>query len=1118
MIRIFKGVNSVIVCFWLLSIFATAQAQFSITSVKPTAGVIGDDLEIVLEGSGFASDMRVFATLDGGNQRSIIGSIQMPDYPEDVFLDKSNDRAYVACGLNGLQIVDASDVNALAIMGKIDTPGEAHDVAVIGDYAVVADGDEGIQIIDVHDPGNPAVVKAIATTGKAVAISISVSHAYLAEESSGVEVYDMATPSDPVKVATIGLQGPARDVFASGNILCVADGQAGLQIVDIADPTNPRLTQTVDLEGAGASGVSITGEMVFVTAGDLWIFNISKPDDPKLIKKIETSGRSSKVSSAGNKAVVSNQYLGMEIIDFTDSSQPYLYGDIMASGYVSGVFVQGDRVLATNYRAGLQIIDVAKSVPSDGVGRLDTPGSCSQVAVMDSDIACVGDSGVLRVIDIHDPFSPVELGHVKLGNIQDIAASGKIAYIADWTMGLAVVDVSDPASPFIIGSSDVEGLAFGVDVVDDLAYVATSGGNGIEIFDIGNSDNIRLVGALSGYYSDGLVVGNKVVVQGDFAYMTGSGPIGWLGYQSGLMVIDVSDPSSPQFAGIAGFGDDQNILSWGLAVKNNIAYAAYANAGNGGLKIIHAGTPSNPVEIAEIEFSGEPWDVAVSKNMAYVANSNNGIEIIDIRSPTSPLKINTMKTPGMPFAIDAMGEKLYVGSVAAGLIIAPEALELHRLSFNTDNKAEFVFPSPDSAGHYSLMGAAGGEKTTMEGAVTFLNEPLNTKVVIVAGGSANDENWAIIQMSAEQAYRSLSYQGFTDDAIIYLSSENGDNPLVDDWAGKNELKDHLDQIKNMPDVRDLILFMVDHGDRGVFKISLDELLSAETLDAWLDDVQNTLIGEVIVIYDACYSGSFIPLLLPPEGKTRIVMTSSGPDSRSSLKKEMGLSFSFQLWSFIHEGTLLYDAYEYAANFIEKAEDVNAQLDANGDGMINEEDGSMSDVRIGRRMISASRRPIVQYVSDDQTLDGQTSADFSVWGVIAPDGVQDIWANIQPPEKTGAASANIDLQGPDQDGVYHGDYDNFICQGDYTIKVFVQAKEKPPAISEPITITQNQGVSCGKGDLDGDGDIHVADAIIALKILSGATIGNFLQEADANGNQRVDMAEAVYILQTIARGR
>jgi hypothetical protein len=68
----------------------------------------------------------------------------------------------------------------------VDTPGNAHDVAVSGSYAYVADGSPGLEVVDVSDPAAPRIAGSVDTSGWAWGVAISGSCAYVADASSGL--------------------------------------------------------------------------------------------------------------------------------------------------------------------------------------------------------------------------------------------------------------------------------------------------------------------------------------------------------------------------------------------------------------------------------------------------------------------------------------------------------------------------------------------------------------------------------------------------------------------------------------------------------------------------------------------------------------------------------------------------------------------------------------------------------------------------------------------------------------------------------------------------------------------------------------------------------------------
>jgi hypothetical protein len=56
-----------------------------------------------------------------------------------------------------------------------------------------------------------------------------------------------------------------------------------------------------------------------------------------------------------------------------------------------------------------------------------------------------------------------------------------------------------------------------------------------------------------------------------------------------------------------------------------------------------------------------------------------------------------------------------------------------------------------------------------------------------------------------------------------------------------------------------------------------------------------------------------------------------------------------------------------------------------------------------------------------------------------------------------------------------------------------------------------------GDVNGDGNVNLADAILAIQVLArmDTTGKNIIATADVNSDGKIGLAEAIYILQKVA---
>jgi hypothetical protein len=102
--------------------------------------------------------------------------------------------AFLADGDAGLKVLDISHLPQVTVLGTLDTPGTALDVAYDGRYAYLADGEGGLRMIDVSDPSNPVEVDAFDTAGRAANVATDGDQIYLADETGGLLVFSVVKP------------------------------------------------------------------------------------------------------------------------------------------------------------------------------------------------------------------------------------------------------------------------------------------------------------------------------------------------------------------------------------------------------------------------------------------------------------------------------------------------------------------------------------------------------------------------------------------------------------------------------------------------------------------------------------------------------------------------------------------------------------------------------------------------------------------------------------------------------------------------------------------------------------------------------------------------------------
>ena len=391
--------------------------------------------------------------------------------------------------------------------------------------------------------------------------------------------------------------------------------------------------------------------------------------------------------------------------------------------------------------------------------------------------------------------------------------------------------------------------------------------------------------------------------------------------------------------------------------------------------------------------------------------------------------------------------------------------------------------------------------------VTVTN-PLSRKALIVAGGhtingSTLDSRWPATEYNADLAYDALTFQGYGDDDVYYLSHTTtaGVDALavlsnidwaINTWAASN--------------TQDLTLYLVGYGQDGAFEINDTEQLTAAQLDAWLDTLQATLPGKVTLVNDADCAGSFLPATIPPTGADRIVIASTGATGAAHFLADGKVSFSRFFWGHVAGGATTLQAFSYAA----EAMGSTAQLDDDGDGAYSTKlDGRIAlRYLLGSGILLADDNPLVGTVAPDATLSGSPTGLLWAEQVTTTRSIQAVFAIIHPPyhedtrtllPQSTLPTVSLTLTGTG-DRRYEGTWDGFWALGDYTVDIY--AIDDQDSVSMPITMTVQQTAGLGDGDTDGDG---IPDNVEGPGDIDGDGQLNYA-DLDSDGDSLLDADE------------
>lgn len=271
----------------------------------------------------------------------------------------------------------------------------------------------------------------------------------------------------------------------------------------------------------------------------------SYPDSLQLIGSYTTQGKARDVWVAYPYAYLASDWVGVEILNISDPTNPTLVNTIDTPGQCFDIQIQDTLIYVADDYSGFQILNSAGIV-----GGYDTP-RIARGKFVQGNYAYIADHESLLIFDISDPTNPLQVGSLILNSsnysaTRGIFVEGNYAYIADEFGGspingaMWIVDISNPASPVTAGvynDTVYYFFPYNIYVKDSLAYVANYFN---ELFIIDVSDPANPFRVSFAYPPTGFAW--DVKVSGSHAYVAN--------YDGGLWVVDISDPASPQTASI----------------------------------------------------------------------------------------------------------------------------------------------------------------------------------------------------------------------------------------------------------------------------------------------------------------------------------------------------------------------------------------------------------------------------------------------------------------------------------------------------------------------------------------------------------------------------------------
>lgn len=526
------------------------------------------------------------------------------------------DRAYLALGAAGLQIVDIANPAAPQLVGSVDTPGSAQDVAaILGQIACVADGSAGAQVIDISNEAQPRIVRTFPTASPCDFILVDNSVAY-AGASDALTILSLAALADPVLLGTAPLpSGSAINGLAkTGTHLLAACGTPGLIWFDVSDPSAPREAGRIEKNTAG---VAAHNRLVFANHINepRGIYDFTDPLDPRVVGT-SAQGAGGKLAFSGNLLFAS----GLQSLLTVRVANPRFISQADTPGSAMKLRVANDLAYVADH-AGLAIYDVASRASPTLLGQFPRATTLGVAAAADH--ALIGAADGLTIVNVSNPSSPTFVTNLPTpANIEDIVIENSRALVRSRS-AIAIVDISNPAAPRQLGIYETPNSAMKVLPGGETIYVAE--GSLVRVIDVRNPAAPASIGSFAGRAGT-----YAIALEGNYLY-TANGI-------SGLFVYDVSDLANVRLIARVWAGTSNG--AWDVVVKDNLAYVARTSAG---IAVLDISNPAAPREVGQNNKLTFVWGVHLAEGRLFAAGQGVGFGVFtEFRVPTDVLAIESV--------------------------------------------------------------------------------------------------------------------------------------------------------------------------------------------------------------------------------------------------------------------------------------------------------------------------------------------------------------------------------------------------------------------------------------------------------------------------------------------
>lgn len=605
----------------------------------------------------------------------------------------------------GLNIYNVSNAAAPVLTGRIEVDESLGKMRMISGRAYVLTDDGPTQHIRAYTVSGAApVLHSTLMSGAELDFDSSgnyihvVSHEGLTDTI--VTAIDVSPRDFPLLLGRLTLPPPSSwfssvGISVSGSRAFVSyfvNTGVRLAAINITNPASMSVLGAYDDGFAFLFGTVVTsGNYAYACrGGSLKILSLSSFPSFAQVGEIPNIGAYD-AAVLGSTLFVASSYGGVRPYSLATPAAPLPYTPFNTPGTSSDIAINGDRLYNADREGGVSILQIGNPSAITQIGSIAAPAPSRVLDVVESGTTLyVLDELGLRIFSTASPDAPSLLGSLTLPDTQTDGCSSRTlgvfnsnAYITGCGRHLYVVGVANPAAPFL--RADLSSFDADYDTAFFGSYAYFCGQPGLRIVNIANPSSPVTVGT---YAFGGVTVSVEIV-----------GSTLYLGTRdNGLWILSLANPAAPQLVGFS--ATPLRGAGFGLQVAGNTAFVGHQT----GLEVIDVSNPANPIVLAfQPEIRSDVGRPLVYRNGVlhvdgYLGNGyeGDGIHRVDVSTQTRPVVVGSL--PGRFSGFTAIGSRIYAGDEDRGDLVASSIQTQWKPAFRRHPEDTIACP-----GSYALL-------------------------------------------------------------------------------------------------------------------------------------------------------------------------------------------------------------------------------------------------------------------------------------------------------------------------------------------------------------------------------------------------------------------------------